>query len=113
MILAIDPGNIESGVVIVDEKTLQPYFAEKMNNDELIQCIYDKCEPFTLPLGKFGNVSIPCLSSLWSSSGFSNIINIIKAIINGLICYRVAINLLTLFNNLRDPDNDKLEVMDL
>ena len=78
-----------------------------------INHLNDKCEPFTLPLGKFGNVSIPCLSSLWSSSGFSNIINIIKAIINGLICYRVAINLLTLFNNLRDPDNDKLEVMDL
>ena len=36
MILAIDPGNIESGVVIVDEKTLRPYFAEKMNNEELI-----------------------------------------------------------------------------
>lgn len=78
-----------------------------------INHLNDKCEPFTLPLGKFGNLSIPCLSSLWSSSGFSNIINIIKAIINGLICYRVAINLLTLFNNLRDPDNDKLEVMDL
>jgi len=48
VILAIDPGNIESGVVIVDEKTLRPYFAEKMNNEELIKCIYDKCEPFNL-----------------------------------------------------------------
>lgn len=48
MILAIDPGNIESGVVIIDEKTLRPCFSEKMNNEELIQCIYDKCEPFNL-----------------------------------------------------------------
>ena len=78
-----------------------------------INHLNDKCEPFTLPLGKFGNVSIPCLSSLWSSSGFSNIIIIISAIINGLICYRVALNLLTFFNNLRDPESDKLEVMDL
>lgn len=78
-----------------------------------INHLNDKCEPFTLPLGKFGNVSIPCLSSIWSSSGFSNIISIISAIINGLICYKVGLNLLFLFNNLRDPDNDKLEVMDL
>lgn len=59
MILAIDPGNIESGVVIVDEKTLQPYFAEKMNNDELIQCIYDKCEPFN----NYKNVAIEMIAS--------------------------------------------------
>lgn len=78
-----------------------------------INHLNDKCEPFTLPLGKFGNISIPCLSSVWSTTGFSNIINIISAIINGLICYRVALNLLTLFNNLRDPESDKLEVMDL
>ena len=73
----------------------------------------DKCEPFTLPLGKFGNISIPCLSSIWSTTGFSSIINIISVIINGLICYKVGLNVLLFFKNLRDPESDKLEVMDL
>ena len=59
MILAIDPGNIESGVVIVDSKTLKPIFAEKMDNDELIQCIYDKCEPFNI----YNDVAIEMIAS--------------------------------------------------
>lgn len=78
-----------------------------------INHLNDKCEPFTLPLGKFGTISIPCLSSVWSTTGFSNIINIISVIINGVICYKVGLNLLLFFNNLRDPESDKLEVMDL
>lgn len=40
MILAIDPGNIESGITLIDEKTLRPIMAEKINNEELIERIY-------------------------------------------------------------------------
>lgn len=40
MILAIDPGNIESGVVLMDICTLKPIVAEKINNDELLDNIY-------------------------------------------------------------------------
>lgn len=43
MILAIDPGNIESGVVLIRERDLKPIFAEKVDNNELLQYIYDKC----------------------------------------------------------------------
>lgn len=78
-----------------------------------INHLNDKCQPFTLPMGNIGNVSIPCLSSLWSSSSFANIINIAKIILNGLICYKVGLNLLIFFKDLKDPDKDKLEVMDL
>lgn len=40
MILAIDPGNVESGVVLMDICTLKPIVAEKINNDELLDNIY-------------------------------------------------------------------------
>lgn len=73
----------------------------------------DQCKPVTLPLGKLGDVNIPCLSSVWSSSGFSGIIEVVSVIINGVICYKVGVNLIQLFKDLRDPDKDKLEVMDL
>lgn len=78
-----------------------------------INHLNDKCQPFTLPMGNMGTVTIPCLSSLWSSSSFSNIINIAKIILNGIICYKVGLNLLMFFKDLKDPDKDKLEVMDL
>lgn len=35
MILAIDPGNVESGVVIVEEDTLKPVFSGKVDNVKL------------------------------------------------------------------------------
>lgn len=36
MILAIDPGNIESGVVLIREKDLKPLIAEKIENEQLL-----------------------------------------------------------------------------
>lgn len=36
MILAIDPGNIESGVVLIRERDLKPLVAEKITNEELL-----------------------------------------------------------------------------
>lgn len=36
MILAIDPGNIESGVVLIRERDLKPLVAEKINNENLL-----------------------------------------------------------------------------
>ena len=39
MILAIDPGNIESGVTVIREKDLKPLLAEKIPNEELLENI--------------------------------------------------------------------------
>lgn len=39
MILAIDPGNVESGVVVIREEDLKPVYAEKINNQELFEKI--------------------------------------------------------------------------
>ena len=36
MILAIDPGNIESGVVLIREKDLKPLVVEKIDNEDLL-----------------------------------------------------------------------------
>ena len=36
MILAIDPGNIESGIVVIRERDLKPLVAEKITNEELL-----------------------------------------------------------------------------
>lgn len=39
MILAIDPGNIESGYVVLDSENLKPIIARKENNEKLLERI--------------------------------------------------------------------------
>lgn len=47
MILAIDPGNIESGVVLIRESDLRPLVAEKIDNDTLLDnLIMDRYERY-------------------------------------------------------------------
>lgn len=41
MIIAIDPGDVESGVVLIKEKDLKPILVEKTNNYELLNKIND------------------------------------------------------------------------
>lgn len=43
MILAIDPGNIESGYVVLNRFTLEPLYSEKIKNSELIRKIKLGC----------------------------------------------------------------------
>lgn len=45
MILAIDPGNEESGVVVIRESDLKPIYAAKISNEELLEnLIMDRYE---------------------------------------------------------------------
>lgn len=39
MILAIDPGNIESAYVVLDQETLKPQWFAKVDNEELLEAI--------------------------------------------------------------------------
>lgn len=40
-ILAIDPGNTHSGVALIDSATCKPIFAEKVENVDLLNRLYD------------------------------------------------------------------------
>lgn len=78
-----------------------------------ISHLNDSCTSFVIPAGSLGNITIPCLSSIWSKTSFSNVINTASVLINGFICYKLLLNLFYFFKDLKDPDNDKVEVMDL
>ena len=81
---------------------------------QYVQSLNDSCKPFTIPLGHFGgNITIPCLSSIWGNTGFATVINTAKLILNGFICYKLLVSLFLFFKDLRDPDSDKVEVMNL
>lgn len=80
---------------------------------DYVQHLNDSCQPFTIPTGNLGDISIPCLSSIWSSTSFSGIIKTASLIINGIICYKLLSSLFLFFKELKDPDDDKVEVMNL
>ena len=80
---------------------------------EYVQHLNDTCKPFTITAGNLGNITIPCLSSIWSSTPFAGVINTASIIINGIICYKLLTSLFLFFKELKDPDDDKVEVMDL
>lgn len=80
---------------------------------DYISHLNDSCTSFVIPAGNLGNITIPCLSSIWSKTAFANVINTASVLINGFICYKLLLNLFYFFKDLKDPDNDKVEVMDL
>ena len=80
---------------------------------EYVQHLNDTCQPFSIPIGNLGNFSIPCLSTIWSNTSFAGVINTASLIINGIICYKLLTSLFLFFKQLKDPDDDKVEVMNL
>lgn len=72
------------------------------------------CKPIKLPLGQLGETTLPCLStSVYNQPKVKSIIDIISVVINGLIMYKCLSSLLLFIHDLRDPNKDNLEVMDL
>ena len=70
------------------------------------------CSPITLPIPKIGNVSLPCVSSFMSSN-FLSIWELYRLVFNGFIIYRILINIYSSIKNAYNPDNDRIEVVDL
>ncbi len=82
-----------------------------------IQSLNNTCQPITLPtLRMFSftfDLTIPCMSTYIYSSFPSDVINILRLLINGFLIYRLLRWAFEFIKELRDPDYDELEVMDL
>lgn len=70
------------------------------------------CSSIVLPIPNLGNATIPCMSTIYSSK-FNDLYSIIKIIINGVICYRLALSVVLIVKGAKNPNEDKIEVMDL
>lgn len=68
------------------------------------------CSPLTATYqGK--EISLPCGDEFWSKlSALKTFINLTYG---GILCYLIAVKLFKLVNNLKNPNNDKVEVMNL
>lgn len=71
------------------------------------------CQPFNLTMPFINlDITIPCISTIFSSK-LGTIFTIVQIIINGFVIYRILMGFVDLFNQLKDPTNDKLEVIQL
>ena len=71
------------------------------------------CVPLTLPLPFVNqNLSLPCMSEIYSQY-FGAFFSIYQAVTTGLIGYWVAVRIFGLVKGFKDPEDDKIEVMDL
>lgn len=69
------------------------------------------CQPFTLSFPHFGDISIPCFSTFYRR--FAPFDTIIAIIINGFITYRLILEVFYIVKGFKDPDSDRIEVLDL
>lgn len=71
------------------------------------------CTPLTLPLPFVDtNVTLPCMTELYREH-FPTFLDVYQLITTGLIAYGVCLNIFKKTKDFKNPENDKIEVMDL
>lgn len=99
--------NFNSG----DDKGLQDIVTLPL---KYIKNLSAPCKAFTLPLAQLGEVQVHCMSSsVYNNTDLKPLFDILKILVNGFICYKCLKSLFEFIQDLRNPDNDKVEVMDL
>lgn len=80
----------------------------------MISSLTNQCQPIqlTLPYLKDTNLSIPCMGDFLQQK-IPELVTLIKVFVNGFICYLIGLDLFKIVKNARDPDNDRIEVLDL
>lgn len=80
---------------------------------DFLDSLNNTCSPITLTLPFINQTfELPCLRSSLTSA-FGGIVSIIVLVINALLCYRLIKGFIDIIHNLKDPNNDEIEVMDL
>lgn len=78
-----------------------------------IQSLTSKtCSPLSIPIPFTNNsVSLPCMTEIYNQ--FPTIYNLWKIVSFGIISYLIAIDIFHIVKGFKDPESDKVEVLDL
>lgn len=74
------------------------------------QMLNTTCNPMTATF-KGKDLSLPCGYDFWDRLGA--IQDFINVVLGGMLCYRIIIKLYKLIEKIKNPEDDRLEVMDL
>lgn len=72
------------------------------------------CTPITLPIPYLDNkqLVLPCMSAIYTEH-FGTFFSLYQTIIFGVIAYRMLVSIFMMIQGFKNPDDDKIEVVDL
>lgn len=78
-----------------------------------IQNLSNQCTPFTLTIPFIDKpVNFPCIRALLQSK-VPTLYNVLTIAINGFIIYRILLEIFAIVKRAKDPEDDRIEVLDL
>ena len=78
-----------------------------------VNSLTNKCEPIKLTIPYMdADVSIPCMQSIITSN-MPLLANLIKIVVNGFIVYKILLDIFAIVRSARNPEDDRIEVLDL
>lgn len=112
--------NISGAETDADSLVNNPVFQDStgLNNIislplDFINTIGNSCTPINLTIPFINtNITLPCFSSVLSSK-VPTIYNLLVIVINGFILYRCCLDIYGIVKNAKNPNNDRIEVLDL
>lgn len=115
---SINNSNVDSntGQGFFDDFTSQDFGLSQIITIPLstIQSLTSKtCTPLTIPIPFTGkNISLPCMTEIYQTK-LPSIYNLWKIVSFGIVAYFIAIDIFHIVKGFKDPESDKVEVLDL
>ena len=79
----------------------------------MINSLTSSCTPIRLPIPYLDTtIELPCIGDLLSSK-MGELIQLVKVVINGYICYLIGLDMFKIVKHAKDPNDDRIEVLDL
>ena len=78
-----------------------------------IQGLTNTCSPISLTIPYINsNVTIPCMKQELTNR-VPTVVPVLSTVINGFVIYRILLDIVSIIKNSRDPEDDRIEVLDL
>lgn len=105
-----DMDDFSNNSAFSDSSGLQAVIELPLN---LVNSFTNTCQPIniTIPWLDYTG-TIPCMSTIYRSH-FNNLYNVVKLIVNAFFLYRILLKIYELVHEAKQPDEDKLEVIEL
>lgn len=79
----------------------------------MVNSLSNQCEPIQIHIPYLEtDATIPCMSTIYRSK-FNSLYTLVKLVVNGFLVYRILLKVYELVHEAKQPDEDKLEVIDL
>lgn len=109
-ITSSDADDLVNNEAFTDSTGLESVIQLPLN---MVNSLSNTCQPIsiTIPFINYTG-TIPCMSTIYSQH-FGSLYTLLKVVINGFFVYRLLLKVYELVHSAKQPDEDKLEVIDL